>query len=1082
MPNTIVSTEFSLPQAVISNGVITGNQFTDTDNVLLPDSDFAISDVVTGSASDFIVGNFDFLSGGLPSDAIITGFEIKIRGKRGAQTVPPITLDLYAVDNTSGTNVYYPYTSGYTGLTTDNDDHILGGQNYLFDTTWDADKANNFKLALVANGDISLDTVWIKIYYYIASAATPPTPVPSGCIDCNSPIQVQSMRLALPFLIGDTKFYLQKGSFAYADGTPVQPGDVGTCGGTIDFVFDQDLRRSGSGNFAENVKLDVSTGSWSVLPSGIIEVDIADVTNRGLDFKTPYDHDADRMSDHNANSEVVISNSGSFYSRFVRACQVDIVFSPPIDVFDEGTEVVTAVHEFNFIGDNVQAEQDAGDPQRANITVLTNPTNVNPTIEDTSTGTTGTTPAIDLTFQHTITNANYLTVWISTDNETINSVTYDGVAMTLIDEQVNTGGDLKVAMYELVNPNVGTHDIVVTMNAVSNITAGGVSYIDVNTADPSGAVSAGSFGSDEYPTDSITTTTQNAVVQDVVGATNNPTTFTQSGLWTIQAQVNAALRTGASSTRTVLSPHLVNDVYTIAPASDWAMLMVEIKGQVIASSGVQSVTDDGNGVVNVNNTDPVNPVIEFDQAQLETDLAGNIAVAVDGVTITGDGTTGNPLVAVGGGGGSASDVSVDITQTAHGFSVGDVVRSSGTDGEFTLAQADTSATAEVTGIVSSVPNANEFTIITEGFVTLTSLPGGATSGDILFLSDSVAGALTLTEPTTVGYVTKPLAEVIDVSQNIIYFHNYRGKIIPSGGAGSGGISIPVVAGEDLNGTTNPLTTFVGENVQTLTLSFGISNADYVATIPALLDYTPVGTAISGSTYVDITNKRYAISFTPASNVLISGAAFRGTCPNNNATHNITIEIDLNAAGAPAGTPIYNSGANAYGTPSSFTQDELFFRFNDTVMLTSGTTYWFIIEKAADVDPLSINPGTAGTMLEWDGANWIAAGVSRLFFELFLIPFRGNAYRSYVETSGALAGGGAIVGRNNFVGFYNGNAVQGDSISVIHDGVIGTFASNLNGNYFLTTSLGGVATTGTTKVGYGYGNTDIVVSRNAGVYQ
>jgi hypothetical protein len=51
-----------------------------------------------------------------------------------------------------------------------------------------------------------------------------------------------------------------------------------------------------------------------------------------------------------------------------------------------------------------------------------------------------------------------------------------------------------------------------------------------------------------------------------------------------------------------------------------------------AIGGVQTVTDDGNGVVSVDNTDPINPVIEFN------------GVNVDGITITGDGTALNPLV------------------------------------------------------------------------------------------------------------------------------------------------------------------------------------------------------------------------------------------------------------------------------------------------------------------------------------------------------------------------------------------------------------------------------------------------------
>lgn len=58
----------------------------------------------------------------------------------------------------------------------------------------------------------------------------------------------------------------------------------------------------------------------------------------------------------------------------------------------------------------------------------------------------------------------------------------------------------------------------------------------------------------------------------------------------------------------------------------------------ISTSGVLSVTDDGSGVVVVNNTDPQNPIVGFG------------GVNTDGVTITGDGSTGSPLVAIAGSG------------------------------------------------------------------------------------------------------------------------------------------------------------------------------------------------------------------------------------------------------------------------------------------------------------------------------------------------------------------------------------------------------------------------------------------------
>lgn len=62
--------------------------------------------------------------------------------------------------------------------------------------------------------------------------------------------------------------------------------------------------------------------------------------------------------------------------------------------------------------------------------------------------------------------------------------------------------------------------------------------------------------------------------------------------------------------------------------------LVSISG----SSGVTSVTDDGNGVVTVDNTNPLTPIVQFQ------------GVNVDGVTITGDGTIGNPLVSAAGSG------------------------------------------------------------------------------------------------------------------------------------------------------------------------------------------------------------------------------------------------------------------------------------------------------------------------------------------------------------------------------------------------------------------------------------------------
>jgi hypothetical protein len=140
-----------------------------------------------------------------------------------------------------------------------------------------------------------------------------------------------------------------------------------------------------------------------------------------------------------------------------------------------------------------------------------------------------------------------------------------------------------------------------------------------------------------------------------------------------------------------------------------------------------------------------------------------------------------------GGGGSTSSFSV--TQTAHGFVVGDVLRNAGTANTYAKAQADSAAHAEIVGIVTVVTDANTFSVTTQGIVTA-GVPA-ATAGTVMFLSASTAGALSSTEPSSLGDVSKPLAIVLESSVRML-FSNFRGELINSssgGGGGAGTISV-----------------------------------------------------------------------------------------------------------------------------------------------------------------------------------------------------------------------------------------------------------------------------------------------------
>jgi hypothetical protein len=113
-----------------------------------------------------------------------------------------------------------------------------------------------------------------------------------------------------------------------------------------------------------------------------------------------------------------------------------------------------------------------------------------------------------------------------------------------------------------------------------------------------------------------------------------------------------------------------------------------------------------------------------------------------------------------------------IVQSAHGFSLAQILRFNGT--AYVLAKADTAANAETPGIVSHVWDANRFTLLFFGYVTGLS---GLTSAQIYFLSPSTAGALTATEPSTPGQISKPL--LIADSATTGFFFDWRGMTVPA---------------------------------------------------------------------------------------------------------------------------------------------------------------------------------------------------------------------------------------------------------------------------------------------------------------
>lgn len=769
MQNQILETEYILPLTYLYNGGVdqTEGQWTNPQYLLLQDTLTAESSPSQGAVCSVMVGNFNF---NIPSTAVITGIQFKVRGNVGAITAPPATLTFNAYNNLPPTPEFYPYTAPFSDFTQDLADYIFGSPTYLFNRAWTVDEINNFKLQLLGAGDLFIDDVQAQVFYYIPSTILPPTPDNNMCATCESPIQGVEYFLAVEMTATDTKAYVY--DFNLADGTPIQISDLGDCGGVLEIVIDEGKSAINGNNFMENCAITNIT----VLPSGLVELDFGSLDNRGLGFVEPWTHIDALIGPHSVNAKLIISNSGPYEGKKIRTCQIGTVVSAPIDVKLNGADIVNPAVKFNFSG-AVQVTQDGTDLTQANIFIPgigTTPA----VVVSTSTATSGGVQVGALgtgdTWMHTTSGVDRaLSVSISMEGgKTITGATYNGIALSHdVDATLNA---VRSEKWTLLAPPVGTFPIIVIFSAPSYASGEAASLVGVDQTTPVGSTQS-STGTSMAPSLILTTTYDNSVIIDSLSTAQQPILYIAGAGQTLIGLniANADVRQGgASYTGSGTAPDAVTMQYAITQNTDWAYTAVEYKGITTTPPPVSGVTvQDTTGVVSVANLTkmvfPNGSLTNPNTGEGDIDLSATRRV---------------------------------VTQTAHGFAEGDVVRSSGTANQYTLSQADTAAHAEVDGWVDIVIDVDTFVLVSDGFIT-----GGIpaqTAGTIMFLDNVTAGGVTVTEPTTAGTVSKPLVQIIQ-SATIAKFTNYRGKIqdgttsatthsafpVPSS---SGGGSIPTV--------------------------------------------------------------------------------------------------------------------------------------------------------------------------------------------------------------------------------------------------------------------------------------------------
>jgi len=114
--------------------------------------------------------------------------------------------------------------------------------------------------------------------------------------------------------------------------------------------------------------------------------------------------------------------------------------------------------------------------------------------------------------------------------------------------------------------------------------------------------------------------------------------------------------------------------------------------------------------------------------------------------------------------GVTNSVYQTVTQTAHGFTVGQVLTYTGTT--YALLQANAIDPSIPAGIVSNVIDANDFTLLTNGYITGLS---GLTPGFMFYVSDITPGALIISPPTAYTSATIPVLFADSTTSGFVNF-------------------------------------------------------------------------------------------------------------------------------------------------------------------------------------------------------------------------------------------------------------------------------------------------------------------------
>ena len=157
------------------------------------------------------------------------------------------------------------------------------------------------------------------------------------------------------------------------------------------------------------------------------------------------------------------------------------------------------------------------------------------------------------------------------EGETVTSVSYNGSGMTLIGVEEDSGGKARVEIWGLVNPDSGTHDVVVNLPGTvhKGVVVGATTFTGVNQTNPWLGFN-GESGKSATASVTLSSATDDlvfAVVQSLKGTSALPDAG-QAEQWDIDAQdANGSGTVEAGATSVTSSWTVIDDVWSAAAVS-----------------------------------------------------------------------------------------------------------------------------------------------------------------------------------------------------------------------------------------------------------------------------------------------------------------------------------------------------------------------------------------------------------------------------------------------------------------------------------------------------------------------------------